>query len=117
MCRYSDTNYRTHFVCMACRHAAKFPRRLETAPRCPSCQAPMLDLGRDFAAPRKNSNAQWRKLEILVAAGVRSGAAERSPLFDSCGCAGPGPRPRTLGEARHPIMGPSRTRFNRSGVA
>jgi len=65
----------------------------------------MLDLGRDFAAPRKKADAQWRKLEILVAAGLR---------FDSCGCAGPGARPRTLGEARHPIMGPSRTRFNRA---
>lgn len=106
MCRYVDHDYRTHYACLACRHSAKFAPGV--APRCPSCSAPMVDLGRDFAAPRKSATAQWRKLGILVAAGVR---------FESCGCSGPGPRPRTLGEARHPIMGPGQMRLNQHGVS
>ena len=106
MCRYSDHDYRTHYACLACRHAAKFGRSVK--PRCPTCQVEMVDLGRDFAAPRRLDSAQWRKITLLVAAGVR---------FDSCGCDGPGPRPRSLGEARHPIMGPGRRRYNTKGVS
>jgi hypothetical protein len=68
----------------------------------------MIDLGRDFAAPRQNAVRQWRKLEILVAAGWR---------FESCGCRGPGLRPQTLGQARHPIMGPSSGRLSRRGIS
>lgn len=89
MCRYSDHNYRTHFACLACKHTAKFPR--SAAPRCPTCRQMMVDLGHDFAAPRKEAADQWEKIRILVSAGLR---------FDSCGCDGPGPRPHTLGEAR-----------------
>ena len=93
MCRYSDHDYRTHFVCLVDRHAAKYPRG--TAPRCPTCAQPLLDLGRDFQAPRRNAFRQWEKLRLLVARGER---------FESCGCSGPGPRARTLGEARHPLL-------------
>jgi hypothetical protein len=50
----------------------------------------MADLGKDFKAPRRRNAAQWRKIEILVAAGI---------TFDSCGCSGPGPRPDTWREA------------------
>ena len=67
----------------------------------------MTEMGRDFSAPRRDATRQWRKLEILVAAGL---------FFDSCGCAGPGPRARTLGEARHPIMGPSRAQITGRGI-
>jgi hypothetical protein len=34
---------------------------------------------------------QWRKVGLMV---------ERGLLFHSCGCSGPGPRPRTLGDAQ-----------------
>jgi len=88
VCRYAEHNYRTHYACLTCRHTAKYARGL--APRCPACGVEMIDLGRDFAAPRQNAVRQWRKLEILVAAGWR---------FESCGCRGPGLRPQTLGQA------------------
>lgn len=106
MCRYSDHSYRTHFACLPCHHAVKSDRGGE--PLCPNCRRVMTEMGRDFAAPRKASAAQWRKLEILIAEGVR---------FDSCGCSGPGPRPATLGEAKHPIMGPSPDRISLVGQA
>lgn len=58
----------------------------------------MVDLGRDFHAPRRADDRQWRKVALLVGAGV---------TFDSCGCTGPGPRPRTLADARSQL-GPRR---------
>jgi hypothetical protein len=51
----------------------------------------MLDLGKDFKAPRRQNLAQWRKVAMLAAAWI---------TFDSCGCRGPGSRPRTLAEAK-----------------
>lgn len=51
----------------------------------------MVDVGRDFKAPRRANTAQWRKIEMLVEAGIE---------FDSCGCSGPGYRPRTLSDAK-----------------
>lgn len=51
----------------------------------------MTDLGRDFQPPRRADFAQWEKVRLLVAAGI---------TFDSCGCTGPGPRPRTLADAK-----------------
>lgn len=60
-------------------------------PDCPRCGDLMVDLGRDFHAPRRRNVGQWRKVELLVARNVR---------FDSCGCTGPGARPRTLADAK-----------------
>lgn len=92
MCRYSDPHYRTSFVCLPCRHVAQYDTFHDGPVHpCPLCRVPMVNMGRDFKAPRKSADPQWEKLRILVASGVR---------FDSCGCDGPGPRPRTLGDAR-----------------
>lgn len=51
----------------------------------------MRDVGKDFHAPRRADRAQWRKVGLLVDEGL---------LFDSCGCSGPGSRPRTLADAK-----------------
>lgn len=51
----------------------------------------MIDAGRDFKAPRKSNTSQWEKVTKLIAAGI---------TFDSCGCTGPGYRPRTLADAK-----------------
>jgi hypothetical protein len=48
----------------------------------------MIDLGRDFKAPRRADKNQWRKVELLAKNGI---------TFESCG---PGYRPRTLAEAK-----------------
>lgn len=52
---------------------------------------PLVNLGHDARIPRKWNRNQWRKLELLFLRGVK---------FHSCGCAGPGYRPKTLAEAK-----------------
>lgn len=94
MCRYLTHQYPQHFACLSCLVAFKgdrFGGDTDGSRRCPSCAAPALAMGRDFKPPRKQATTQWRKLELLVGAGVR---------FDSCGCGGPGKRPRTLADAK-----------------
>jgi hypothetical protein len=88
MCRYGGGGYLTHWACVPCRRSRKAPSYCRQA--CHTCHRPMVDMGRDFHAPRRGAEAQWRKLAVLVQAGL---------LFHSCGCAGPGPRPRTLADA------------------
>lgn len=89
MCRYGFTEYKTHWACLPCRRTFKhYTSDLE---RCPSCREAMVDMGLDFQAPRRRAESQWRKLEMLVDAGIR---------FHSCGCSGPGYRPRTLSDAK-----------------
>ena len=77
MCRYIDHNYRTHYACLGCRFTAKHHQRPDV--RCPHCRSQMVDMGKDFAAPRKADRKGWERLTALVA---KHGAR----LFDSCGC-------------------------------
>lgn len=101
MCRYAFAPYRTHYACLADRRTAKHP--VGAAPRCPDCGQLMLLLGRDFHAPRRDDRRQWRKIEMIVAAGARAFDDRRrtdGPPFDSCGCSGPGPRPANLADAK-----------------
>lgn len=88
MCRYSMfSEGKTHWVCVSDRRSFKAIWQAT----CPDCRQPMFDVGRDFHVPRRADVRQWRKVGLLV---------ERGLLFHSCGCSGPGPRPRTLGDAR-----------------
>jgi len=98
MCRYLEHPVKSHWVCLDCRHVAKSTlvtqNQSETItgqPRCPSCRGDLIDFGPDFKAPSKTSDNQWRKLAILNELGL---------LFHSCGCDGPGLRPRTLADAK-----------------
>jgi len=82
MCRYSPDNPKNHYACLDCRitfkkHGGEYP--------CPKCGKIMVALGRDFKAPRKQNKAQWDKVRKLFEAGFD---------FDSCGCDGPGYRPK-----------------------
>lgn len=89
MCRYLQHEAKTHWACLPCRWTSKHhPFR---HPSCPLCRTEMVNLGRDFKAPRADDIRQWRKVEALWARGIR---------FDSCGCNGPGPRPATLAQMR-----------------
>ena len=94
MCRYGLTTYKPHYACFACRKA--FRRRLradqphlgegpDQPARCPQCGLLMADLGRDFKPPRKTDEKAWALLGKLWDVGV---------TFHSCGCGGPGYRPR-----------------------
>jgi hypothetical protein len=49
----------------------------------------MSNMGLDFKAPRQRDKRQWKKVRILF---------ERGYTYHSCGCGGPGYRPRTLAE-------------------
>lgn len=89
MCRYMFDRYREHWACLACRRSVKAKRYFPQA--CRQCRAPMLRMGHDFHAPRRADATQWRKVGLLVQEGL---------LFGSCGCSGPGARPRTLSDAK-----------------
>ena len=93
--------YKDHYACFECRKAFKQsnildlpkqrrPRRGEkTTVLCPQCRNPMHNMGHAFKAPRQNATKQWKKVETLIAHGIR---------FDYYGWAGPGYRPATLRE-------------------
>jgi len=85
--------YKTHYVCPPCRWAVKRqPRRDgEAVPKCALCLRPMIDAGRDLAVPRRTDKAGWRALAAVLESGV---------YFHSCGCGGPGFRPRTPAQVR-----------------
>ncbi len=91
MCRYALHPVKTHYACLRCRNTEKRWPMPDRQPACWRCSGPMVDLGRDFAAPRRRNTVQWRKVALLAAAGI---------TFDSCGCGDPGDRPRTLGDAK-----------------
>ena len=90
MCRYAMVLYKDHYACFACR---KMFRHLPPDPqqvlRCPQCRRPMTGMGLDFKAPPHTDREAWQVLEILADHGI---------TFYSCGCNGPGYRPRTLRE-------------------
>jgi len=77
MCRYSEKQYKSSYVCFDCRLAFKKPRYWNVERKCPACGKVMKDMGRDFKAPRRKDARAWRRLPRHV---LRP--------FDSCGCAG-----------------------------
>ncbi|MBU0553747.1 hypothetical protein KKF91_05745 [Myxococcota bacterium] len=93
MCRYAFGHYKPHYACFDCRKG--FKRRLrsdfkgggEALPaRCPQCGALMANMGLDFKPPPMKDACAWRVLQGLYTAGL---------TFHSCGCSGPGYRPRS----------------------
>lgn len=88
MCRYGDHTYKDHFACFGCRKTFRKPESLQY--KCPDCGEVMVNMGKDFAAPRKRNHKQWAKVQLLAQNGI---------LFRSCGCSGPGYRPKTMREA------------------
>ena len=100
MCRYMYQQYSCHWACFNCRKAFKawsawtmpaITEHSKVVRVCPECAGPLYDLGQDFKPPRKLAVSQWKKIELLFDDGV---------TFHSCGCTGPGPRPKTYSEAK-----------------
>ncbi len=110
MCRYAFKNYKRHYACFECRKTFKQPFRLEPvfemtsrgvgyragqnliptgSVQCPQCKKPMHHMGHDFKAPKQSNLKQWEKVRQLAMAGF---------VYTSCGCGGPGERPRHLRE-------------------
>jgi hypothetical protein len=98
MCRYATTRYKPHFACFTCHKA--FKRRLKDdvdragddhPARCPQCALLMADMGLDFAPPTIDDEKAWATLAALYSVGE---------TFHSCGCNGPGYRPRDPSQLR-----------------
>jgi hypothetical protein len=85
MCRYSEHHYKERFICLDCRLSFK------DISTCPKCGKEMINIGRDFKVPAKTNLNQWKKVSLLV---------QNSIMFHSCGCGGPGYRPKTYQETK-----------------
>jgi DNA-directed RNA polymerase subunit RPC12/RpoP len=103
MCRYAMGNYKRRYACFACRKS--FKRRNpgdvghhgEDRPaRCPECGLLMADIGRDFQAPKRGDERGWAVAAALFSVGA---------TFHSCGCSGPGYRPRDPQALRAYLLG------------
>lgn len=85
MCRYGFAQYKDHYACFQCRKAFKYPQPTT----CPQCGKLLAAMGLDFQAPKQTAREQWKVVEILYQHGI---------TFSSCGCGGPGYRPRRMRE-------------------
>jgi hypothetical protein len=94
MCRYAMHNYKPHLACFRCRKV--FRRRLgrdvghhgpDKPAVCPECGGPMANMGLDFKTPPHDDVKNWQLAEELWTIGA---------TFHSCGCSGPGYRPRDM---------------------
>ena len=106
MCRYAETAYKVHYVCVPCRKSNKYARD-GAEHLCPECRAPMVFAGHDFAAPRRGDKSGGVAVAAVLAAGLRYEG------FETCGCGRqPEFRPRTSAQVR------TRRRLaDRTGVA
>jgi len=68
---------------------------------CPQCGEVMINLGKDFKAPKQGDVEQWKKVQLLYQHGY---------TFHSCGCGGPGPRPEKLREVEAFVQEQARLR-------
>ena len=93
MCRYAVMTYKPHYACFSCRKAfkrrlradIKRPGNTEHPARCPQCALLMASMGLDFKPPKLDDLAGWELAAKLWEVGL---------TFHSCGCSGPGYRPR-----------------------
>lgn len=81
-------------VCVPCRASWKRSAHAPGDPVCPRCAGPAIDVGTQFAAPRRRDTAGWRALAVVLEAGLR--------FWPTCLCCqdGAGYRPRTPREVR-----------------
>ena len=90
MCRYAFSGpYKLQWACFGRRKMFRQARGEADldALKCPECKAPMHAMGLDFKPPRQADQKQWRKVEVLFEHGYK---------YFSCGCGGPGDRPKYL---------------------
>lgn len=52
-----------HRICANCRYATKY-----VPGPCPHCGRELVSMGKNFKAPRKQDEIQWRKLQLVVEA-------------------------------------------------
>lgn len=73
---HRGTVYAMSFVCFACRKS--FKRHFDVDPsqypseiECSECGDTSYNLGRNFKAPKRSDDSQWKKVEFLVEHGFR----------------------------------------------
>jgi hypothetical protein len=89
MCRYAETVYKVHYLCVPCRRSHKYPWD-GAEHRCTSCRQPMVFAGHDFATPPRRDDSGWAAVAAVLDAGLRYEG------FTVCGCPRePKRRPRT----------------------
>ncbi len=107
MCRYAMTIYKQHFACFHCRKT--FKRKLlndlkdsvagqqkeSVEAKCPDCGSYMANMGLDFESPKKDDLKKWKVMEGLF---------ELGETFHSCGCGGPGYRPRNESQMKEYLV-------------
>jgi hypothetical protein len=98
MCRYALTPYKQHYACFACRKSFKRKLKRDVDPEgedhlavCPQCGKPTAEMGLDFKPPPQQRKKDWELVQSLWTLGE---------TFHSCGCGGPGYRPRSQPEYR-----------------
>lgn len=84
---------RTH-VCFICRRGIK-QRGQRDQVACPQCARPMVDRGLYFKVPPRRADNQWRKVQLLINAGVNFHAKGSSLLR--------GNAMRTLAQAKQAV--------------
>ena len=85
MCRYLQHPAAPSFVCLSCRTSSH--ERV-----CVRCVRPQRHVGRDFATPKRSDVQGWEAVAAVLTAGYN---------YDSCGCNGPGWRPKNRSELRY----------------
>ena len=50
-----------HRICAPCKYATKY-----VPGPCPHCGQALVSMGKNFKAPRKDNEVQWRKLQLVV---------------------------------------------------
>jgi hypothetical protein len=50
-----------HRICASCRYTTKY-----VPGPCPHCGQSLVNMGKNFKAPRKDNVVQWRKLELVI---------------------------------------------------
>src|SRR5690348_10942820 len=66
------SGYLISYVCVQYRKV--FKRQYvpgDAASRCPHCASTAHNVGRKFKAPKRSDEAQWKKVELLLASGFR----------------------------------------------
>lgn len=84
MCRYTQNYYTGKSVCLTCKTACR-------TDVCVKCKNATVWVGKDFATPKKSDKQGWEAVRATLLAGYN---------YDSCGCTGPGWRPKNRSELR-----------------
>ena len=64
-------DYLVAYACFDCRKSWKIEPREDFQAVCPQCRGVLHEMGRNFKAPKKRDDEQWKKVLALWSGGVR----------------------------------------------